>query len=228
MFYRQVIIAVAIFTLFSAYGYETVFARGKWDKNQWQMVKSSRSGYIGQWVQEADRLVNQVPPGTDPKTYHTGATNTFTAMLLKQEFSGDITVELDCGFECRMAPGIIISTLPLRPGEKSVAELPEHLEMVLYDHGLNVWYHFFENGVQKWYKAVHFAEKNVFAPGKTHRVTLKIVTIRGNRFVEVSCGGKKAGGLLPPGFPKTYRVGIVASEGVNFFHSIKISGKTNK
>ena len=215
--------AVLLFGTVAAGVYETDFGEGKWDPSEWQMVKTSRSGYIGQWIQHRDKLVNKVPDGTDPKNFTTSACDTFTSMLLKKDFSGDVTVELVCGFEARMAPGIVISALPLRPGEKSVAELPIHLEIVLYDNGLNVWYHFFENGKQKWHKVVHFMERNVFAPGKPHRVTFRIVTRKGLRFAEVSCGGKTAGGLLPPDFPKTFRIGIVASEGVNFFHSIKIT-----
>ena len=217
------IIAAVMLTAFAVCGYETEFGQGKWDRDQWQMVKSSRSGYIGEWQQYQDKLVNKVPDGTDPATYITSARNTFTAMLLKEEFSGDVTVELQCGFEFRMAPGIIISTLPLRPGTGSVAELPRHLEVILYDHGLNVWHHYFENNVQKWYKALSFLEKNAFAPGKTHALIFKIYTRKGLRFMEVACNGKSASALLPPDFPATYRIGIVASEGVNFFRAVKIT-----
>lgn len=225
MFYRFLITAVAVLTAFTTFAtgsYEADFGEGKWNKSEWEMVKSSRSGYIGEWVQHKDKLVNKVPAGVDPKTYKTSNSGSVTAMLLKKEYSGDITVELECGFEYRMAPGIIISTVPLRPGEKSVADLPMHLEVILYDHGLNVWYHFFDKDVQKWYKAVHFFEEKVFAPGKPHRLIFRIVTRKGKRFAEVSCNGKSAGGLLPVDFPDKYRVGIVASEGVNFFHSIKV------
>ena len=73
-------------TAFAVCGYETEFGQGKWDRDQWQMVKSSRSGYIGEWQQYQDKLVNKVPDGTDPATYITSARNTFTAMLLKEEF----------------------------------------------------------------------------------------------------------------------------------------------
>ncbi len=224
MFFKNLsAVTAAIFFFFTAVGNEIDFGRGMWNASDWQMVKSSRSGYIGAWVQHENKLVNKVPAGTDPGTYKTSHRSSFTAMLLKKEFSGEITVELECGFEYRMAPGIIISALPLRPGEKSVANLPRHLEVILYDNGLNVWHHYFENDVQKWYKAIHFLEEKTFAPGKAHRLIFRIVNRNGKRFAEVSCNGKSAGGLLPEDFPDRYRVGIVASEGVNFFRRIKIS-----
>lgn len=202
--------------------YENPLSRGKWSMKEWEMVKSSRSDYIGQWLQLDDRIINRVPEGTDPSTFITSATTTFTAMLYKRSFTGDVTVSVECGFACRMAPGILIAAEPLRSGHK-IGELAEHFEIILYDNGLNVWHHYFENDKQKWIKKHFLLQKGVFAPNKFHKFSVSVITRKGRRFLEVAGNDQVIGYCEPEMFSGSYRVGIVASEGANFFRNIRIS-----
>ncbi|MCI5778667.1 MAG: hypothetical protein MR051_02450 [Lentisphaeria bacterium] len=198
--------------------YETSFARGRWNPAEWKMLKNARSGYVGTWVQRDDRIVNLVPPGADIGS----SWGTFTGMLLKRTFSGDIVIEAECGFEPRMAPGILIAPAP-PPNEPEVTSLGEFFEVILYDHGFNCWHHYGENGVRKWYNAAKLLEKNLFAPGVAHTLTVKLFRRAGRRFLEVSGGGRTLGVCLPQMFSGDCRIGIAASEGVDFFRNVKIS-----
>ena len=198
--------------------YETSFADGKWVRDDWKMLKSARSGYLGRWIQREDRIVNFVPPEADIHS----SWGTFTAMVLKRPFSGDVTITAQCGFEQRMAPGILVVAAP-EPNEPEVPAPGEHFEIILYDNGLNIWHHYFENGTQKWYNLARLRANKLFAPGVPHTLTVRIFSRNGRRFIEVTGDGRTVGAYFPQMFPDHYRIGIVASEGDNFFGSVKIS-----
>ncbi len=201
--------------------YETPLAQGTWSMDDWEMVKSPRSDYRGEWVQHPDMIVNKVPDGTDPATFVTSSTTTFTGMLFKRSFSGDITISMDCKFAYRMAPGILIAAEPLRKnGDRT--ELAEHFEIILYDNGLNIWFHYFENGTPKYVKKSSFLEKGVFTANKFHRLTVKFYTRKGKRFIDVY-GGDKLLSAYTAEITGSFKVGIVGSEGVNSFRNIQIS-----
>ena len=99
----------------------------------------------------------------------------------------------------------------------------EFFEIILYDHGFNCWHHYGENGVRKFYNAAKLLEKNLFSPGVPHTLTVKLFRRAGRRFLEVSGSGKTLGVCLPQMFSGDCRIGIAASEGVDFFRSVKIS-----
>jgi hypothetical protein len=203
--------------------YETTFAKGKWNPKDWTMTKCSRFNYVGSWVQHDKFIANVVPKGaTDKELQGKYAHRTYTVMTLNKKISGPCTITSTMEFDYRMAPGLIITLAPMAK-IKGQQELRDHLEFILYDEGINMWHHFFENNKQRWRKNFYITDKTSFSKKKPYTVTMKLYNTKRGPFIEVKAGKNVAGYYEPLLFKGEYQIAIVACEGLNRFYDFKVT-----
>ena len=101
-----------------------------------------------------------------------------------------------------------------------VPEFREHWEIVLYDKGINVWHHTWENGKPAWVKFSYLLEE--YLPQKRYQLKTTVTDTPKGQMLEVECSGKKFGCFLP-GLGKEFYLGIIGCEGRNRFYDFKIS-----
>ena len=203
--------------------YETSFAKGQWNPKDWTMTKCSRFNYVGSWVQHDKFIANVVPKGaTDKELQGKYAHKTYTVMTLNKKISGPCTITSTMEFDYRMAPGLIITLAPMAK-IKGQQELRDHLEFILYDEGINMWHHFFENNKQRWRKNFYITDKASFCKKKPYTVTMKLYNTKRGPFIEVKAGKNVAGYYEPLLFKGEYQIAIVACEGLNRFYDFKVT-----
>jgi hypothetical protein len=201
-------------------GYLYSFAKGKWNQDQWSIVKSPRWEYVGEWVQQPDHIVNKVPLNATPnEMLSKKAGKTYTSMLLKKKFSGSIKISSTMSFDHRMAPLIVI-TPAFGKDAKGNLEHREHFEIVLFDKGLNVWHHYYKDGKPSWRKAAFL--KAEFLPNKKYKLNVAIKFTTRGPMMTISCGGHTFG-YTDDTLPKSYYVGLTGCEGVNRFYDFEVS-----
>ena len=200
------------------------FARGQWNPDDFFPAKSSRWDYVGQFDQRDDAIVNKCPdlPGDEIyKRYHD---KVYASIVHKALISVPCTVSSRMMFDHRMAPIIVLAD-DLGWNEKhKCAEFRHHYEICLYDKGVNVWHHFFENGAQTWHKAASLAlpEREWFRPGVVYDVR---VTVTRNRHGQKEMRGEVGDYLFTfvnDEIPDYFHAGIIACEGRNFFYDFRV------
>ncbi len=189
------------------------FRPGMWDKDFFQIVKSPRWQVNSQWIQESDGISNQMPlPPDDDEG------KMYVSMLCKQPLRTDIRIETECSFDERMAPLIVLS-------RELLPEHREHLEIVLYDRGINLWHHFYDNGKPSW-KLIAFQD-HPLAAGEKHRLVAEVRNSPRGRFLYIGIDEPSFGCRMPENWPETFYAGITACEGKNKFYSFTLSGVTD-
>ena len=219
--------------------YDAKFVKGSWKMSDWEMVRSWRFDHDAEFLQLANCIQNRVPEGvSDQELQGKKGAEGYAIMLLKQKFSGNAVISCTMEFDYRMAPGIIISTEPVKYG-KDKLELREHFEVILYDDGLNLWHHYFEKGKpgskdprvkksgveQKWRKNCYLLEKKFYKPKTRYTLTVSVKNTAGGAQMEISCGGRVIGCYLPGMFKGQYRIGLVGCEGRNRFYDFKVTNR---
>lgn len=219
--------------------YSAKFVKGGWNRADWEMVRSWRFDHDAAFLQLPNCIQNRVPEGLSDrelqgKKGHPG----YAIMLLKQKFKGNTVITCNMEFDYRMAPGIIISTEPVKLANGKL-ELREHFEVILYDDGLNLWHHYFEKGKpgskdprvirsgveQKWQKNTYLLEKKFYKPKTKYELKTSIRYTPKGAQIEISCGGRTIGSYesrMPNG---TYRIGLVGCEGRNRFYDFKVTNR---
>lgn len=197
-----------------------IFAPGKWKMENFELVRSSRwPDHAGKWLQGPDFIFNTTPSDASaPEMLNPRAGETYTAMVWNKPLSGDVKITMSSSFDFRMAPSIVIAK-ELRE-VNGVKQFGEHFEIVLFDQGLNVWHHWFENGKQVWRKAAFL--NAAFAPLVKHTMTVELKQTHRGLLITVSCGGQQFGYLEPTAPQANYYVGLVACEGINRFYDFKV------
>ena len=198
------------------------FARGKWDKNDWFIIKSARWEHVGSWVQNDDHIQNHVPENLNEAAIKKSR-ESYAAMLLKEKIKikKECIIQSEMSFDHRMAPLIVIAPV-IGVSAKGVPEFREHWEVVLYDLGINVWHHQYKDG-----KPSHVRAAFLYSPfQKKVRYTLQltVTNTRKGRMLTVECDGKKFGCFMP-GLPCDFHTGIIGCEGINRFYNFKVSVK---
>ncbi len=184
------------------------FARGAWDPSEWQTVRSPRWDVSGYWIQEDGRIVNYVPAGkTDEELLH--SPESYASMLWKKTFHGDGVFRTRCSFDYRMAPLLVLS-------QERYPVYRDHLEIVAFDGGLNIWRHYFHDGKPSWKRLGRLEMK--LAADVVHELCVRLEFRGGEVFLTASCGGRSMTCALEEGWPTTYYAGITACEGRNAFY----------
>lgn len=206
-------------SIFAAEEFNATFTPGNWQEEDWVMVKSSRWPYRGKWLQEPGFIVNAVPGDASPRELESKRIGeTYTSMMLNRTFEGDTTTACTMDFDYRMAPGLIIAEEPVKT--EAGTEYRNHYEIILFDRGINVWHHYFADGKQKWVKKAFLTTG--FKANTPYELIVKMqFTGRGPQMILQV--GDHIFGFHDANIPKRYRVGIVASEGINRFYNFKVS-----
>ncbi|MBR2427882.1 MAG: hypothetical protein IKB16_14190 [Lentisphaeria bacterium] len=193
------------------------FAENAWNPDEWMIVRSPRWTDVSHWEQNVDHIANYVPADLRPEDMQMGRDRTgetYISMLLKQPVTGNAQMATTCSFDGRMAPLIVLSR-ELGPVHH------EHLEVVVYDRGVNLWHHFYENGKPYW-KLISFLDLDLKA-GEKCELTTEILFAKKGKFLIMGCNGKTFGCRIADDWPETYYVGFTACEGKNRFYDFTLT-----
>ena len=215
------VMAVASAMTMTAGEIKVDFARDKWDKSAWMLFKSPRFGFFKDFVQMDDHLVNPSDSAwSDEELYSKHVTEVYASMVHRQKFAGMVEISSTMSFDHLMAPLIVI-TRDLPKNDAGQYEFREHYEVVLYNEGLNVWHHTYENGQAKWHLAA-FA-RTLFEPKRKYELKVRMFTPKGRDQVRmtVECGDVRFG-FEDPDLPGEFYAGITGCEGRNRFYDFKV------
>ena len=90
---------------------------------------------------------------------------------------------------------------------------------MLYDQGINVWHHWFENGKQVWKKAGFV--KAAFQPNVKYEMDVEVKFTAGGTLLEISVGEVEMQ-VMVNNLPRSYYAGIIGCEGLNRFYEFEI------
>ncbi len=197
--------------------YQCQFSAGQWDPNEWLLVRSPRWEVHSSWQQEDRCIANTMPDDLSAEETQMGRERTgetYLSMLFKEKLSGSTRLETTCSFADRMAPLIVLSK-ELSPVHK------EHLEIVLYDRGINLWHHFFIDGKPSW-KLIGFQDLELL-PNQLYRLVAEIHYTHKGKFLYMGVNTTGFGCRLSEDWPTGFYAGITACEGRNRFYNFAIS-----
>ena len=207
-------------SLTAAAPFNVSFARGKWDQNQFQFVKSPRFKMNGAIIQNDDHIVNRVPAGLTEKEL-LGSTDAYCALLTKNKFRGSVTISSKMSFDHLMAPLIVIAPELGVSADGKHPELRDHYEIVLFYQGINIWHHRYKDGKPSWYKLAYI--KADFRKKIVYDLQVTLYHSRKGPQMIVKCDGKEFGCAMPEEFKATqYYAGLIACEGVNRFYDFRV------
>ena len=196
------------------------FAKDSWNPEDWQIVRSPRWLEVSHWEQFEDHIANYMPDDLRPEDMQMGRDRTgesYISMLLKQEVQGNAKISTVCAFDGRMAPLLVFSR-ELGPVHH------EHLEVVLYDRGVNLWHHFYRDGKPSW-KLVAFIDLGLEI-GRKYTLSAEMLFTHKGRFLVMGCDGQTFGCRIADDWPETYYVGFTACEGRNRFYDFTLCRDT--
>lgn len=199
------------------------FARGRWNPADFVSVKSWRWPHMGTFKQVDDAIVNVLPGPSPEEVFRTMNATSYAALLHRRRFSLGCTVSARMAWDYRMAP-IIVLAPDLGRSATGEPEFRDHWEVCLYDEGINVWHHFFEDGVQKWRKSASLAlpKDRLFKANEIHDLSVKLArTRKGDREMTVTCGGYTLT-CIDARFPETFYAGVIGCEGRNWFYDFRV------
>tara|TARA_B100000579_G_C22813656_1_gene846624 strand:- start:725 stop:1333 length:609 start_codon:yes stop_codon:yes gene_type:complete len=193
-----------------------LFTDGGWDKKDWLQVKSPRWEHNGDWIQGEDHICNRVPGGVDEiELMGSEAGRTYSSMLYK-ELVTDFVVGVEMSFDYRMAPLIVLSGAPAQHSDGSFV-YRDHIEVVLFDEGVNVWSHSWdETNGPTWRKLSFFQLPTL----PKERYFLE-VTRSGEQVLNIRCNEQSF--EVAADLPERLHVGITGCEGLNRFYEFSLS-----
>lgn len=222
-----VILPAALFAapvLLSAQDFYTTFAKGKWDPSQWFEVKSMNFKQSRGMVQQDDHIMNEVPDLSDEELYAKHKQNLYSCLILNRKFTLPCIISSSMSFDHRMAPLIVIAP-EFGKNAAGQREQRDHFEIVLFDQGLNIWRHSFENGKPSYYLAGYLTTG--FQPKTRYDLQVKIFKNRYGKQLEVTCGGH-CFAIRDNSLPDTFYAGIIGCEGRNRFYDFGVRSLRKK
>ena len=201
--------------------YQADFSEGKWNKADFLNVKVPRFTLRNDFFQCDKYITNEPPAENGKKTRHKSG-HDYTSMLLDRKIVGGSSISSRLSFGKRMAPLIVLSGAP-GVGKDGLPEFREHLEIVLFDQGINIWNHSYKDGKQIWFKAAYI--KMPFQPSVIYDLEVSVkFAPDGLCQLAVSCDGTELLGcattVLKPDQP--YYAGITGYEGPCRFYDFKV------
>lgn len=199
--------------------YNCVFTPEGWKRDDWIQVKTPRWDELGEWVQTPDHIENRIPEGLSSDQL-ASCHEAYVSMLWKEPLEGNAVISATMSFEERFAPSIVLAgELAQNPSFDGMSEYREHWEIVLYAEGINIWHHEYRDGKPYWRLAAWF--KHAFSPKVKYRLEVKVTFTAKVPLLAVTCDGQTFGCMLPT-LPQTYRAGLTACEGVNYFYDFQV------
>ena len=200
------------------------FARGKWNESDFFYAKSWRWNYMRTFKQVDDAIVNVLPGPSAEDVFKKMNTEAYVAMLYRGRFPLGCTISSKTAWDWRMAPIVVIAD-ELGKSAAGAPEFREHWEVCLYDEGINVWYHYFENGEQKWYKvaSLKLPKDGLFKANEIHDLVVQTGrNSRGVKELTVRCGGYRLT-CVDDRLPDEFYAGVIGCEGRNWFYDFKVT-----
>lgn len=205
--------------------FKCAFAKGGWSPHDWILVKSPRWSHFGGWIQKKECIENETPHGAAPKELRGKfSRDTYSSMVTKRLFNGYVAISAEMSFTDRMAPLIVIAP-ELGKSTKGIPEYREHFEIVIYDKGVNVWHHYYENGKPFWKKAAYSCFH--LKPDVRYDLKVKIKPTLKGKMLIVKVDGHEFG-YIDDSLPDAFHVGITGCEGLNKFYNFKVMGEIKK
>ncbi len=180
------------------------FNKNAWNSSEWIFVKRRDMAGRSEWLQKNDCIEND---------------GNHTSMVYKKKFKGDMTVSSTTAFADRMAPAIVIVS-KIEDAVDGSKVFDEHIEIVIWDEGVNIWRLHTVDGKSLW-------EKTAFWKFKlTKNNMYKIEVTKIGKELSVKVDGHTMG-YVDSSLQEEYYVGITGCEGVNRFYdfAVKIVNK---
>ena len=208
--------------------YASGFGINEWSEEDWISVKSPRWDYIGSWLQREDHIKNLTPPGHDPDRL-IGSPHAYTSMVLKETFSLDEALEVTCRmeFEYDQGPQIVLAWV-LGEDENGYPEYREHLEIVLWSRGINIWHHTYRDGEVSWVRKAY----GRFPLKRRTQYDLKVRVEEPRRragspepegkVIAVSVDGENLFAYHEPALPPQIHAGIIGYASINRFYNFEV------
>ncbi len=208
--------------------YEASFKEAGWDADDWLLVKSPRWDYIGSWIQMEDHIRNLTPEGHD-RDRLIGRPHAYASMVLREPFDTRRGLEIEClmEFDFDQGPQIVLAW-GVGEDENGYPEYREHVEVVLWSQGINIWHHTYEDE-PSWVRSAYARfplERRV--PYRV-RVRVEKPLLRSGapelegRVIAVSVDGKHLFAYHEPSIPEEIHVGVIGYASINRFYDFKVS-----
>ena len=175
------------------------FNKNAWDPSDWIFVKRRDMAGRSEWLQNSDCIENN---------------GNHTSMVYKKKFKGDMTISSTTAFADRMAPAIVIVS-KLGDAVDGSKVFDEHIEIVIWDEGVNIWRLHTVDGKSLW-------EKTAFWKFKlTKNNMYKLEVTKTGKALSVKVDGQTMG-YVDSSLQEEYYVGITGCEGVNRFYNFTV------
>jgi hypothetical protein len=195
--------------------YQCAFTADGWKTDDWLQVRGPRWDHPGGWEQQPDHISNCVPEGaTAIEMNGPRAGEVYSSMILARPPVPDLLVRTTTSFDYRMAPLIVLAG-PLGEDKDGHPEYREHIEVVIYDLGVNVWHHVWVDETPAWHRA-GWCDFSLEA-GVRHSVEVE----KTGRLLTVGVNEHRFGCHLT-GFDPDVQAGITACEGINRFYDFEV------
>jgi hypothetical protein len=187
--------------------YSCIFTAQGWDTKDWMFVHRRDMKNRDEWTQKEDCLESKE---ADPDSH--------TSMVYAKQMSGDLTVSCTMAFADRMAPSLVLVS-KLGADAQQRQEYDSHIEIVLWDEGINVWSHHTHEGKDVWQRTAYYQ----FPLTKNTKYKLQ-VTKKGKE-LSITVAGRTFG-YLEDALSEQFYIGITGSEGITRFYDFAINQAT--
>lgn len=187
------------------------FSEGLWNPDEWRYVTTALHPEVTPFLQDACSISN---------TYYDEEENKpqYISMLYKDELCDNFTVSTKCSFKSYGAPIIVISDEP-DVMENGTLRYGLHIEVVLYQNGINLWYIDGKNNTIEQIVREEFPVEANCIRKMTVNVDLD------KNWIIVKLDGEKGRHIIPwsklSQFNKFY-AGITACEGIDSFYDFEV------
>jgi len=217
---KFIVVSLCLLGISAGYAREISFARDAWKSSEWTFVKSPRWTHKGGWEQHDDHISNAVPADASPADLlGKRVAETYTSMIWNRPVKGDFEISSTMLFTGSMAPLLVLAG-PLGTSADHCPEYREHWEVVLWDQGINIWHHNYQQGKPFWHLAA--ALKHPFQPNRKYALKLHVQRTRYGAKMTVECDGATLI-YTEHDLPEILHVGLTGCEGLNRFYSFGVT-----
>ncbi len=183
--------------------YSCTFSEHGWNAADWMFARRSDMESRDEWTQKETYIENK-----------SDSSHSFTSMVYRHPWKGNFTASADMAFADRMAPSIVLAW-EFGKDAQGRQEYLTHMELVLFDQGINVWLHRTVDGKPVWIKTAYAR----FALQKDTKYQLQVSRKGKELFITV---GDHNFGYLEDALPEELYVGVTAAEGINRLYEFSI------
>ena len=196
------------------------FTSEGWNASDWFVTKSARFPKIGKWNQDIDHIWNAIPTdATEDEMISKRAAETHAALVWRRPIVGKFEAKCKMSFDHRMAPAIILAS-ELNPLTDQTVEYRDHIQIVLFDQGINVWGGKWDDEKFNWTKLAY--HRFSLEPKKIY----ELAVARDAKSLVVRIDGQHEFGFAIE-TPDSVNVGIIGCEGINRFYDFSLVSETN-